>query len=224
MESSGIYWHPIYSVLENTFNDTMVLIVANARHMKNVPDKKTDMKDAEWIASLLRAGLLQKSFIPSQKVRELRDLTRYRKSICEEVAAQKNRVEKHLQSCGFKLSSFLSDIFGISGRAIINHLSEYGQISANELESYVKSRAKAKLNEIKLSVNGRMNVHQMQFLKMLLKRLNESYEHLQQIEESINTEVQTFKVKLDQLDAIPGIDIYCCFRHNSRNRSRYECI
>ena len=90
MESSGVYWQPVYNVLEGAFDGTMVLIVANARHMKNVPGKKTDMKDAEWIATLLRAGLLQGSFIPSQKTRELRDLTRYRKSIIEEITAQKN--------------------------------------------------------------------------------------------------------------------------------------
>jgi len=207
MESTGIYWQPVYNILEDAFDGTMVLIVANARHMKNVPGKKTDMKDAEWIASLLRAGLLRGSFIPSQAVRELRDLTRYRKSIGEEIVAQKNRIEKHLQSCGFKLSNFLSDIFGVSGRAIIDHLARYGNISAQEVESYVQKRAKAKLNEIKLSVNGRMNNHQMDFLKMLLKRLDESYEHLNSIVERINNEVQVFKEQVKQLDGIPGIDM-----------------
>ncbi|OIQ10343.1 transposase [Moorella thermoacetica] len=105
------------------------MIVANARHMKNVPGKKTDMKDAEWIATLLRAGLLEGSFIPSKPIRELRNLTRYRKSIIEEIASQKNRIEKHLQSCGFKLSTFLTDIFGVSGRAIMDHLCRHGKIS-----------------------------------------------------------------------------------------------
>lgn len=152
----------------------MVVIVANARHMKNVPGKKTDMKDAEWIATLLRAGLLNGSFIPSQSVRELRDLKRYRKSIIEELSSQKNRTEKHLQSCGFKLSSFLTDIFGVSGRAIINHIAENGSITAEEVESYVKTRARNKLQEIKLSVNGRMNRHQREFLKLLLKHLHET--------------------------------------------------
>jgi len=116
MESTGVYWQPVYNVIESAFDGTIVLIVANARHMRNVPGKKTDMKDAEWIATLLRAGLLNGSFIPSQPVRRLRDLTRYRKNIVEELSAQKNRIEKHLQSCGFKLSTFLTDIFGVSGR------------------------------------------------------------------------------------------------------------
>lgn len=153
MESSGVYWQPVYNVLESAFGGTIVLIVANARHMKNVPGKKTDIKDAEWIATLLRAGLLQGSFVPSQPIRRLRDLTRYRKSIVEEIASQKNRVEKHLQSSGFKLSTFLTDIFGVSGRAIIDHLARFGRISPEEVDPLVKKRARTKLNEIKQAVN-----------------------------------------------------------------------
>jgi len=178
MESTGIYWQPIYNVLESAFDGTMSIIVANARHMKNVPGKKTDMKDAEWIATLLRAGLLNGSFIPPQEIRELRDLTRYRKSIIEEISSQKNRIEKHLQSCGFKLSNFLTDIFGVSGRAILNHIAEHGSITAKEVENYVRGKARAKLNDIKLSISGRMNKHQREFLKLLLKHLDEMYEHL----------------------------------------------
>ena len=85
MESTGVYWHPVFNVLESAFDGTIALIVSNARHMKNVPGKKTDVKDAEWIAGLLRAGLLQGSLIPSQSIRRLRDLTRYRKSMVEEI-------------------------------------------------------------------------------------------------------------------------------------------
>jgi len=206
MESTGIYWQPVYNILENAFDGTMVVIVANARHMKNVPGKKTDMKDAEWIATLLRAGLLNGSFIPPQAIRELRDLTRYRKSIIEELSSQKNRIEKHLQSCGFKLSNFLTDIFGVSGRAIIDHIAEHGSITAEEVESYVKTRARNKLQEIKLSVNGRMNRHQRNFLKLLLKHLDETHEHLREIEENINSELEKFKRQIEQLDGIPGID------------------
>ena len=120
----------------------------------------------------MRAGLLNGSFIPAQTIRELRDLTRYRKSIIEELSSQKNRIENHLQSCGFKLSNFLTDIFGVSGRAIINHIAEHGSITAEEVESYVKTRARNKLQEIKLSVNGRMNRHQREFLRLLLKHLS----------------------------------------------------
>jgi len=207
MESTGVYWQPVYNVLENAFDGNMVLIVANARHMKNVPGKKTDMKDAEWIAGLLRAGLLAGSFVPAQPIRRLRDLTRYRKSIVEEVGDQKNRIEKHLQSCGFKLSSFLTDIFGVSGRAIIDHLSRHGRISALDVEGYVQKRARTKLSEIKQAVNGQMDQLQVEFLQLLLKRLDESWQHLQLVEQKIEAELVNYQHQIKQLDGIPGIDI-----------------
>jgi transposase len=206
MESTGVYWQPVYNVLESAFDGTIVLIVANARHMKNVPGKKTDIKDAEWIATLLRAGLLQGSFIPSQPIRRLRDLTRYRKSIVEEISSQKNRIEKHLQSSGFKLSTFLTDIFGVSGRAIIDHLARVGSISPEEVEPLVKKRARTKLNEIKQAVNGDMDRLQRDFLTILLKRLDESLEHLQLVEQKIDQELLKYEQQLQQLDGIPGIN------------------
>lgn len=207
MESTGVYWYPIYSVLEGAFEGTMVVIVTNARHMKNVPGKKTDIKDAEWIATLLRAGLLQGSFIPSEKTRNLRELTRYRTSIVQEIAPQKNRVEKYLQSYGFKLSTFLTDIFGASGRGIINYFAEHGEISPEKVQLFVKGRARVKTEEIKTSVNGRMGQHQREFLAMLLKHLDESYEHLNAIESKINEDIKNFKAQIEQLDGIPGISI-----------------
>lgn len=207
MESTGVYWQPVYNALEGAFDGTIVLIVANARHMKNVPGKKTDIKDAEWIATLLRAGLLQGSFVPSQPIRRLRDLTRYRKSIVEEISSQKNRIEKHLQSCGFKLSTFLTDIFGVSGRAIIDHLARFGSISPEEVDPLVKKRARTKLNDIKQAVNGNMDTLQRDFLKMLLKHLDDSCEHLQVIEQKIDEELLKYHRQLEQLDGIPGISI-----------------
>jgi transposase len=206
MESTGVYWQPVYNVLESAFDGTIVLIVANARHMKNVPGKKTDIKDAEWIATLLRAGLLQGSFVPSQPIRRLRDLTRYRKSIVEEIASQKNRIEKHMQSCGFKLSTFLTDIFGVSGRAIIDHLARFGNISPEEVDPLVKKRARTKLNEIQQAVNGNMDSLQRDFLKMLLQHLDDSLVHLQIIEQKIDDELKTYQRQLEQLDGIPGIN------------------
>ena len=128
MESTGIYWMPIYEILEDAFSGDITLLVVNARHMKNVPGKKTDMWDSEWISTLLRAGLLTGSFIPEKRIREFRDLNRYRKSVIRDITSQKNRIEKFLQSSGFRLSSFISDIFGASGRNIILHLIEHGQI------------------------------------------------------------------------------------------------
>ena len=123
MEHTGIYWQPIYEMLELCFDGQINILVVNARHMKNVPGRKTDMRDAQWIATLLRAGLLKGSFIPDKTFRELRHLTRY-------------RIDKFLQSSGFRFAAFLSDTFGASGRNIIRHLMEYGSISREALGQY----------------------------------------------------------------------------------------
>ena len=113
MESTGIYWKPVYTVLEEAFQGDIEIMLVNAQKIKNVPGRKTDVKDSQWIASLLRSGLLSGSFIPDKEIRELRDLTRYRKTMVQGVSTQKNRIEKTLQSCGFKLSTFMSDVFGV---------------------------------------------------------------------------------------------------------------
>jgi transposase len=206
MESTGIYWQPVYEVLELAFNGDMSLVVVNARHMKNVPGKKTDMKDAEWIATLLRAGLLNSSFVPTKEIRELRHLTRYRKSIISEITSQKNRIEKFLQSSGFRLSTFLSDIFGASGRNIINHLANHGSITLQDLDVYLKTKTRHKMNDIMTTMNGRLSSHQKLFLKMLLKHLEQLESNLSEVEAEIATEVQKFEHQLGIIDSIPGID------------------
>ena len=206
MESTGVYWQPVYNVLEEAFDGTMVALVVNARHMRNVPGKKTDMKDAEWIAQLLRSGLLDASFIPSKPVRELRSLTRYRKTMVEEITAQKNRVEKFLQSSGFKLSTFCSDVFGVSGRAILEHLSEHGSISSLQVEALLKGRLKVKREEIALATRGGLTELQQDFLGMLLKHLYQLEANIPEIDQKINQVASKFQQQLEQLDGIPGID------------------
>lgn len=207
MESTGVYWVPVYNVLEEAFDGTMIALVVNARHMRNVPGKKTDMKDAEWIAQLLRSGLLDASFIPSKPVRELRELTRYRKTMVEEVTAQKNRIEKFLQSSGFKLSTFCSDVFGVSGRAILEHLSKYGSISSLQVEALLKGRLKVKREEIALATTGSLTDLQQDFLGMLLKHLYQLESNIPEIDQKINQVASKFHQQLEQLDSIPGIDM-----------------
>ena len=206
MESTGIYWIPVYETLETAFDGHMSLIVANARHMKNVPGKKTDMKDAEWIATLLRAGLLNGSLIPEKEIRELRDLTRYRKSVISEITSQKNRIEKFLQSCGFRLSSFISDIFGASGSAIIKHLYTYGSITIKELDTCLKTQTRNKINEIMQAINGKLDKHQRQFLKMMFEHLESLKAHLSEVESQINLSIQKYDHYIELIDGIPGID------------------
>jgi transposase len=115
MESTGVYWKPIFNILEDTFE----VMLVNARHVKNVPGRKTDVKDSEWLCKLLRSGLITGSFIPPKEIRELRDLTRYKKKLIQAVASEKQRIEKILEDANIKLSSIASDIFGVSGIIII---------------------------------------------------------------------------------------------------------
>ena len=205
MESTGIYWQPIYEILEDAFDGNISLLVVNARHMKNVPGKKTDMRDAEWIATLLRAGLLNGSFIPDKNIREFRRLTRYRKSIVYDITAQKNRIEKFLQSSGFRLSTFISDIFGVSGRNIMEHLSKHGQIGRAKLDACLKSKTRHKINEILIAVNGTLSIPQRNFLGMLLSHLDVLNEHLSEVESIIAAEVEEFSSEMSLLCSIPGI-------------------
>lgn len=205
MESTGIYWQPIYEILEDAFNGNISVLVVNARHMKNVPGKKTDMRDAEWIATLLRAGLLNGSFIPDKNIREFRRLTRYRKSISRDIASQKNRIEKFLQSTGFRLSSFISDIFGASGRNIMDYLIQHGQISIEVLDTCLKTKTRHKINNIMIAVNGTLSDQQKMFLKMLLSHLDMQYQHLTEIENVINNYVKEFSSAMKLLTSIPGI-------------------
>lgn len=207
MESTGVYWQPVFETLEDAFDSSIVLMVVNAHHMRNVPGRKTDMKDAQWIAMLLRAGLLKSSFIPNKLTRELRDLTRYRKSLVQVANAQKNRIEKFLQSSGFKLSSFMSDIFGVSGQAIMAHLSCYGEISVELLDTYLKGTLRKKKDDVALAVAGKLSVHQRHFLATQLKHLHQMELSIQEIEADIHLVLVNFQKEIELLDSIPGLDI-----------------
>lgn len=207
MESTGVYWQPVQQVLEGAFDSTMVLLVVNARHMRNVPGRKTDMKDAEWIATLLRAGLLHGSFIPSRPVRDLREFTRYRKNQVETISSQKNRIEKLLQSAGIKLSTFLSDVFGVSGRAILAVLARDGRVEPLKVQDLLKKRLKAKQDEVALALAGYLSQPQQRLLRMELEQLQSMEEHLRTIEEEIQVQLGQFKKQVDLLDGVPGIDV-----------------
>jgi transposase len=207
MESTGVYWFPVYDALEGACNGKMELLVTNARHMRNVPGKKTDIKDAEWIATLLRAGLLRGSFIPPLNIRELRQVTRYRKNVVEDISTQKNRIEKTLQQAGFKLSTFLSDIFGVSGRNLIRVLIEKGKLTPKDVENETVRISPEKKNEIKLAVNGQLSKRQRQFLQMQITMLDDLLNHLTVIEQSIAELSRPFMNEIDRLDTIPGIAV-----------------
>ena len=205
MESTGIYWQPIYEMLEPCFDGQINILVVNARHMKNVPGRKTDMRDAQWIATLLRAGLLNGSFIPDKTFRELRHLTRYRKSIVHDITAQKNRIDKFLQSSGFRFTAFLSDAFGASGRNIIRHLMEYGDISREALDKCLKTQTRKRIDEILVALNGSLSEHQRSFLRMIFEHLESLERHRHTVEDAISEEIVKHEAALSLLCSIPGI-------------------
>jgi len=207
MESTGVYWQPIYEALEDAAGGEMEILVVNARHMKNVPGKKTDMKDAEWIASLLRSGLLAGSFIPPQEVREFRQLTRYRKNVVQDVNTQKNRIEKTLQQAGFKLSTFLSDVFGVSGRNLIRVLIKNGRLSSSDIDDGTKRISKEKKAEIKRAITGRLTDKQRSFLQLQITLLDGLLAHLESIEASISELSAKWDNDIERLSTIPGIGL-----------------
>jgi transposase len=206
MESTGIYWHAVYEILELSLLDEMHLLVVNARHIKNVPGKKTDMRDAEWIATLLRAGLLKSSFVPEHDIRDLRQYARYRKALIRDITSQKNRIEKLLQSNGFRLSSFLSDIFGSSGIAIMHQLVQFGFISRQSLDLCLKGRARKKGSDILSGLNGILTNPQRKLLDLQLAHLKNLQDNLQEIEQEIQSDFMKFSGPITLLKSIPGVD------------------
>jgi len=205
MESTGVYWHPVYDALEDAFDGDIEILVCNPRNMHNVPGKKTDMNDAEWIGRLLRSGLLEGSFIPPLVIRELRELTRYRKSIVEDISTQKNRIEKTLQSAGFKLSTFLTDIFGVSGRNIIDVLIQKGHLTPIDVDISTKSISPEKKGEMKRLLTNKLSAHNQIVLKTKVEHLDELLSHLKTIEGLINEITIQFEEEIQNLDTVPGI-------------------
>lgn len=207
MESTGVYWFPIYNVLESIFyEDGQVnIIVANPHHMKNVPGKKTDVKDAHWIATLLRAGLLAPSYIPPKEIRELRDWSRYRDVLIKELVGHKNRIEKHLQQCGFKLSTIISDIFGVSGSELIKKLCDKGELTGSDVEECLHGTLRNKSDEVQQAVAGRLSAHDKMFLTNLVKVMENCRKEIEEVEEYISNYAQQYEPILQLLETIPAI-------------------
>lgn len=207
MESTGVYWFPIYNVLEAISDDNakVNIIVANPHHMKNVPGKKTDVKDSRWIAGLLRAGLLAPSYIPPRDIRELRDWTRYRRTLVQEMTGHKNRIEKQLQACGFKLSTVLTDIFGLTGMAIIKHLASVGYIAPEKVLPLLRGTTRNKLDVVQQAVNGRLSIHDCRFLSMLVHNYEQCMVEIAAVEKEIAECSKKYEAALVLLETIPGI-------------------
>ena len=155
MESTGIYWKPIFNILEEGFE----VILANAKQVKNVPGLKTDKKDARWLARLLRYGLVPASFIPPKNIRELRDLTRTRRKLVGEMTRQKNRIQKILQDANIKLSSVTTSVFGVSGDAMIRSLLDDEDLTEDDIKLMAKGKLKSKIDLLIKAMEGNVTSH-----------------------------------------------------------------
>ena len=201
MEATGEYWKPVYEVLEGSFQIT----VANAQHVKNVPGRKTDREDAAWLARLLRHGLLRASFIPPQPVRDLRDLTRMRRKTIEMKARVANRVQKILEGSGIKLSSVVSDIFGMTGRAILSELAA-NRTDPAVLAELAKGSLKSKKQDLVLSLEGSFCEHDAQLLKHQLELYAQLEHRHAEIQKQLRTLSEPYAELISRLDDIPGIN------------------
>lgn len=166
MESSGVYWQPVYNILE----EGRTILLVNPQHMKAVPGRKTDVKDAEWIADLLRHGLLQPSFIPPQPIRDLRELTRYRKALIQQRAQEANRLQKVLESANLKLAAVATDVLGKSGRQMLEQLLG-GEQDPEVLAELARGRLRAKLPALRQALEGRVRPHHRVLLQSLLEHI-----------------------------------------------------
>ena len=201
MESTGVYWVPVYAALEGHFE----LVVANAHHIKNVPGRKTDVKDCEWIADLLRHGLIRKSIVLSKPFRELRDLLRYRRKLSDAGASERNRLLKLLETASIKLSSVMSDVFGVSGRAMLKALIA-GETRPEELAQLARSRLRRKIPELILALDGGIEEHHRFLLAIQLRRIEEMEAHLAILEEHIRKKLVPYDRQMHLLETIPGVD------------------
>jgi transposase len=202
MESTGVYWKPVWNILEG---HGFTLILANAQRIKNVPGRKTDMKDAEWIARLLRSGLIESSFVPPTDIRDLRDLTRYRKKLRQDATSEKNRIHKVLQDANIKLSSYMSDLFGVSGRAILTSLIGGEVISETALGSLVHGRLRSKLPHLVDALNGRLRRHHRDMIRFSWDHLCFLEQQIVTVEREIDSSLQAYREKVELLSTLPGV-------------------
>lgn len=202
MESTGVYWKPVYNLLENQFTEVMVV---NAQHLKTVPGRKTDVKDAEWIAQLLQHGLLKASFIPPTPQRELRELTRYRSTLVRERTRVIQRLQKVLEEANIKLASVASDIMGVSAKAMLAAIIE-GETKANILADLAKGKLRDKRAQLEEALAGRVKPHHRFLLAEHLSHIDYLDEAITRVSTEIVIRLHPFQAELERLDTIPGVN------------------
>ena len=201
LESTGVYWKPIWNLLEDRF----ALLLVNPRHIKAVPGRKTDVLDAEWLADLLRHGLLKASFVPDRAQRELRELTRYRTSLINERSAAVNRLQKTLEGANIKLASVASDVLGVSSRQMLAAVVDGTTLEASALAELAHGQLRDKVPQLEHALSGRVGPHQRFLLAEQLAHIDALDASLERLSTEIAERMRPFDELIERLDAIPGV-------------------
>jgi transposase len=200
MEATGVYWKPVWHVLEAH----VTLVLANAMHIRNVPGRKSDMNDATWIADLLAHGLIRSSFVPPAPIQELRDLTRTRRQLVHEIARHVLRIQKTLEDANLKLTQVISDIIGVSGRAILDALVA-GDTDPDRLVDLTRGRLKASRAELLDALHGRVTDHHRFMIKLHLSQIDALETAVATIEARIGDALGPFRAAVSLLTTMPGL-------------------
>lgn len=200
VESTGIYWKPIFNVFEGDFDITL----ANAYHVKNVPGRKTDVKDSEWLAKLLKCGLISKSFIPPKAIVRLRELVRYRHSLVGDLATAKNRMIKMLENANIKLSTVFTDVFGVTAWGIISKLAN-GETRMEKLMEYIHPTCKAPRENIMKALQGTLEDEDRTILKIMMLSIDGLEGVITAVEEEIQEKLKPYHAEVELLKTLPGV-------------------
>ena len=200
LESTGVYWRPVYNLLE----EGRTLLLVNPQHIKAVPGRKTDVRDSEWLADLLRHGLLRPSFIPPAPVRAVRELTRYRKTLVQQRADEANRLQKVLEGANLKLAAVASDILGTSGRAMLEALLG-GEQNPEVLAELARGRLRAKLPELRAALLGRVGPHHLVLIGQILAHVDFLEQAIAELQAELEHCLAPFEEELALLRTIPGV-------------------
>jgi transposase len=201
MESTGVYWKPVFHLLEDRFK----ILLVNAQHIKQVPGRKTDVKDCQWIAQLLQHGLLRASFVPPQPIRELRDLTRQRSQLVGERASVSNRIQKVLEDANIKLASVASDVLGVSGRAMIAALIG-GETEPDRLADLARRRLRGKIPQLRQALKGHVTEHHRFMLRTLMDHVGHLDGLIERLDRRIEEAMSPFAQAVERLVTIPGVN------------------
>jgi len=202
MEATGVYWKPVWHVLDD--GEPFELLLVNPAHIKNVPGRKTDVNDATWIGQLLECGLLRGSFVPPVEIRELREVTRYRRQLTEERARETQRLQKVLEDANVKLSSVASDVLGVTGRTILDALCA-GERDPDVLAEMARSKLRAKIGDLRQCVPGRFNAHHASMVTEIVAHVDYLTAAISRLEGRVEEMMVPFRATRELMTTIPGI-------------------